>query len=138
MFEKVYMVWDIYDGARTGLSNYKSSPHYFSCVIEDYLSDKFELYPIRKEFLIMATEQWEIFQHWELRFHSGIENLKNHPGRGGVNRRYDELEISLKREIPNLIKLDSLFIPEFRVVPGQEDLPTGVLREIEVEWCVFT
>lgn len=132
------MVWDIYDGARTGLTNYKGKPHYFSCVFDEEFTGKFELYPIREEFLNMAMEQWKIFRNWELQFHSGKEQLDNHPGQVGVNKIYDELECSLKKEIPNLIKLNSLFTPNFRVLPGQDHLPDGVLRDTEVEWHVFT
>ena len=107
-------------------------------MFDEEFTDKFELYPVSEEFLNKAIEQWKIFRCWELQFHNGKEKLENHPGHGGINQTYDQLELYLKNEISSLVKIDCLFSPEFRILPGQENLPNGVLRETEVEWHVFT
>ena len=138
VFQKVYMVWDLYDGARTGLADFNGVPHYFSCVFSDQYTDKFELSPVSDNYLALALEQWKIYRDWELQYNLEDDLIENHPGNGGVSPRYDELDIILKSELKNVKKTNGLFRPEFRVLPNQEELPTGVLREVEVAWHELT
>ena len=132
------MVWDIYDGVRTGIADYQGIPHYFSSIFQDEYTDEFELATVSERFLGLAIEQWKIFRDWEYLFHTGNENLENHPNGGGVNKRYDEIEAIIKSELLGLTKIDATFKPEFRVLPGQDELQEGILREIEVEWHGIT
>ena len=113
------MVWDLYDGVRTGLADFKGSPCYFSSVFEEEYTDKFEVSPINEEFLALATEQWEIYRDWEMLYHSGKEKLSNHPGHGGISQRYDELENTLKGQLSTLNPHSELYRPEFRVQGGK-------------------
>jgi len=88
VFEPVLMVWDIYDGPRTGLASFRGEPHYFECKFDESLQDfpsYFSLYLVENTFLKLAIEQWEIFRAWEYEYHNGREILKNHPGHRGVN-----------------------------------------------------
>lgn len=132
------MVWDLYDGVRSGIANYGNTPHYFVSVFENEYTDKFELYPVDDAFLKLAKEQWKIYRDWEILFHTGKEQLNTHPGHGGINYRYDEIEAILNKKIRSLVKLKTLYHAEFRVLPNQEHLPKGVLKEVEVCWHEIT
>ncbi|WP_332860207.1 hypothetical protein [Janthinobacterium svalbardensis] len=54
MFEAVYMVWDLYDGPRKGITS------------GDAYAQHFPLTPIGAPLLALAVEQWQIFRCWEL------------------------------------------------------------------------
>ena len=102
MSEKVYMVWDIYDGVRSGIADYVGEPHYFECVFDDQeqeFSKTFELKSIDSDTLSNAQEQWLIYRAWEENYHQGLEPLETHPGHGGVDDRYDELERLIKDKL---------------------------------------
>ncbi len=102
MPETVHMVWDIYDGVRSGIADHAGQPHYFNCIFDDEAqeySQNFELTAIDKETLNLAQEQWNIYRAWELKFHSGIVKLDTHPGHGGIDQRYDELEDEVQESI---------------------------------------
>jgi hypothetical protein len=129
------MVWDLYDGIRSGLAEFHGAPHYFECVFQDdNYTDTFELRPIDSLLLAEATEQWSIYRAWERRFHSGEASLDTHPGHGGVVPRYDELERSINARLESLVEHPILASADFRVVSDQPALPDGCLREVEVLW----
>lgn len=140
MYETVYMVWDIYDGPRTGIANYKSEPCYFNCRLdpEGGYSDEFELSRIPDSLLKIAQEQWAIYRSWEMKYHNRNAHLKTHPGHAGVNEKYDELEFLIKDALGKLKMYRCLFNAKFQALPNQEHLPVGVLRELEVEWQVYS
>lgn len=54
MFEPVYMVWDLYDGPRTGIAG------------GDEYAQHFTLTPIGAPLQALAVEQRQIFRCWEL------------------------------------------------------------------------
>ena len=92
MKERVLMVWDIYDGVRSGVALYRGEPHYFDCEFDDEAggyTNVFRLWPIDQNLLTQATEQWQIYRSWELRFHSGEVAVETHPGNRGQNARYE-------------------------------------------------
>ena len=134
------MIWELYDGPRSGLADYKGIPHYFNCILSDEggYSDEFELFPINSNFLLLATEQWKIYREWEAKYHTGNEVVETHPGNRGRNERYDELQDELDAMIKKLSKLDVLCLGSFQSLPDQSELPDGVLRNIEVEWLNVT
>jgi hypothetical protein len=81
--ERVHMVWDFYDGPRSGLASFRGKPHYFDCEFDrtqDEYSDTYRLWPVDEEFLALATEQWKIYRAWERRFQSGELTVETHPG----------------------------------------------------------
>lgn len=138
-YEPVLMIWDIYDGPRTGLAEHGECPHYFKCLWDepnDNYSKRFELSPIDASFLKAATQQWKIYREWELKFHTGLVSLETHPGHRGVNQKYDDLDDELKSGIKKLLPLENKFSPEFRALANQDALPTGVLRELEAKWNI--
>jgi hypothetical protein len=136
-FERVYAVWDYYDGPREGLADYRGQPHYFKNQWDEEADDwsaSFTLIPIDAETLDLAMEQWAIWRMWEQAFHGGQVQQQSHPGYGGRNPRYDELETILEARIPDTTPAQHAACGVFRVAPGQQDMPVGVMRELEVEW----
>ena len=104
-YEPVYMVWDIYDGVRSGLASYEGAPHYFECEFDHAhggYSEAYLLWPIDQQLLTLATEQWQIYRAWEMRFHRGELPVKTHPGNRGQSPRYDELEDQIDRHLTRL------------------------------------
>lgn len=131
------MVWDYYDGVRTGVANLNGAPHYFASQFdasEDDYSDNFKLYPVGEEFIQRAMRNWSIYRAWERKYHNGKADLKSHPGHGRIDAEYDELKTWLDGQVAHLQALPSLYSAEFHTLPGQEDLAAGILRELEVVW----
>jgi hypothetical protein len=136
-FERVFMVWDIYDGARSGLACLRGKPHYFDCEIDRVhggYTDIYQLWPIDEELLTLATAQWQLYRAWELRFHSGDVPLETHPGHRGQNARYDDLEDEIHRRLSLLGTPTCRALADFRACAHQPELPAGCLRELEVQW----
>lgn len=136
-YERVYAVWDFYDGVRTGIADLNGAPHYLASQFDegaDEHSDNFKLYPVNAEFMERAMRNWAIYRAWERRFHSGEAKLETHPGHGGIDLEYDELKTWLDRKVGQLQALPTLYKAQFRELPGQEALPGAMLREIEVAW----
>jgi hypothetical protein len=136
-FERVYMVWDLYDGVRSGLACFRGQPHYFDCELDSVdagYTDIYRLWPIDQELLALATEQWQIYRSWERRFHSGKVSMETHPGHRGQNARYDDLEDEIDRCLNLLGAPACRARGEFRARDGQPDLPPGCLAEMEVQW----
>jgi hypothetical protein len=61
--------------------------------------------------------------------------LETHPGHGGIDAGYDELGRWLDEQIKLLDPIPTLHTATFRALPGQEELPVGILRELEVVWA---
>jgi hypothetical protein len=136
-FEPVYMVWDLYDGVRSGLACYGGAPHYFECELDNEhggYSEVYLLWPIGQQLLMLATEQWQLYRAWEMRFHLGEVPLETHPGHRGQNPRYDELEDQIDRNLNSLGTPTGRAFAEFQPISDQPELPEGCLREMEVEW----
>lgn len=136
-FEPVHTVWDYHDGPVTGLAAYCDQPHYFERIFDeavDEYSERFSLSPIDSDTFRIALEQWAIWSAWETAFHSGKVAHQTHPGYGGRDRRYDELESQLNDRLARVQPLPSQFKGDFRAVANAPELPQGVLRPMEVEW----
>lgn len=73
-FERVYTVWDYYDGPRSGIAEYRGQPHHYNCewneTKDDYAAT-FVLTPIDQQTLTLAMEQWAIWRQWQDAFHRG-------------------------------------------------------------------
>lgn len=131
------MVWDIYDGARSGLACLGGKPHYFDCEIDRVhggYTNVYQLWLIDEELLTLATAQWELYRAWELKFHSGEASLKTHPGHRGQNERYDDLEDEIDRRLGLLGTPTCRALAGFRARDHQPELPPGCLKELEVQW----
>ena len=136
MAESVHMVWEIYDGPRSGIADLDGVPHYFECLFDEEKQDwseKFDLKPISESLFENATEQWKIYRDWEEKYHSGNLSIDTHPGNRGVNPRYDWLEDNIKKELAKTNKSVSLFAA-FHAADKQPDLPSGCVPTLEVKW----
>jgi hypothetical protein len=93
-FEKVFVELEWYDGMRAGIANVQGVPHYFRT--EDYIHPADEVtfltWKLDEEGLAQEIECWEIFVDWNDRYEAGEATADSHPGSGGLNARYDELE----------------------------------------------
>lgn len=134
-FERIYTVWDYYDGPRSGIATYLGQPHHYDCewdeVADDY-ANRFLLTPIDDEALALALEQWKIWREWEHRFHRGEVSQSTHPALPGQHSRYEELGVTLKAYIAassgSRIRARAIFRAQ------SSQTPPGVMRELEVEW----
>jgi len=137
MKERVLMVWDIYDGVRSGIALYGAEPYYFDCEFDsgegDY-TDVFCLWPMPNELLRLATEQWHIYRAWERKFHSGEVPSGTHPGNRGQSARYDEIEDRINEYLKSLSAPAHRLVAKFEAQEDQPELPRGCLREMEVTW----
>lgn len=96
--EKVYVENGWYDGPRKGIANYNGMPHRFVANFDDLkgYNDTFKLFPVTKDELAMEIEQWEIFVEWNKKYELGQVDASTHPGHGGIDKRWDEIEDILK------------------------------------------
>jgi hypothetical protein len=136
-YEQVHVIWDLYDGIRSGIANLDGTPHYFASQydegLDDY-SDNFKLYPVGPEFMRRAVRNLDIYRAWDRKFRNGETNLETHPGHGGIDAEYDELKSWLDEQVKLLEPLPSLYRAKFRELPDQEELPSGMLHNMEVIW----
>jgi hypothetical protein len=136
-YEPVYMVWEYYDGVRSGIASYAGSPHHFECEshpAQDDGPEVYRLWPIDDQLLDLAQEQWRIFRVWEMRFHLGQETTQTHPGNRGQNARYDELEDQIHAQLKSSAKPLHRARGHFRAAPDQPKRPVGCWADLEVQW----
>jgi hypothetical protein len=139
-FERVYTVWDYYDGPRTGVADYDGRPHYYACNWDDAsdeYADSYSLSELDDVTLKLALEQWLIWRRWEIAFHSGAMPPESHPGIGGKDARFDELDVLIKARIAAAPVLPGVMGAVFQGTSEGQDLPRGCLRPLEVEWRIF-
>ena len=101
--EKVYVENEWYDGPRKGVADFRGVPHRFIANFEDkkgYL-DSFNIFPISESDLKLEIEQWKIYVEWNKKYESGSAAIDSHPGHGGINQRWDEIEklLQSKRDL---------------------------------------
>src|SRR5258708_729369 len=135
-YERVFTVTDYYDGPRKGIANFLGKPHLYECIFDeakDNYSDVFRLTPTDAETFQLAMEDWSIWQRWELAFNTGKADLSTHPALPHEASRHAELERILVRAL--VTNPEKAFTKRGRFEPrGEQRLPTGVLRAIQVKW----
>ncbi|ANZ42762.1 hypothetical protein BBK82_15310 [Lentzea guizhouensis] len=92
-FEHVYVELERYDGPVAGLADVEGVPHYFSRDHDLSTDDHYFVWPADAAAVALEREQWRIFVAWKDR-----GGQKPHPGQGGVDARYDELQALLEPE----------------------------------------
>ena len=134
--DTVHAIWDFYDGPRTGVASFRGQPHYFSCqwdeAADDY-SNTYSLSPIDADTFALVLQQWTIWQKWEVAFHTGQVSSESHPGLGGRDLRYDQLQALLQARIDALPASSSSVQAQFYPAPTDK-LPIGVMRTLLVQW----
>jgi hypothetical protein len=136
-FERVYAVWDYYEGPRSGIADYGGAPHHFLNDFDedndDYM-DTFTLRPIDDATLQLILRQRDIWRDWELAFHCGQRDKSSHPALPGQDETYAQLGIEIKTEIETNTAVPVIATAIFRSQANQRELPKGMLPELEVEW----
>jgi hypothetical protein len=109
--EQVFIENEWYDGPRAGIANIGGTPHRFKSLFDEkedeYLS-AFVIWPIGKRELDQEVEQWKIFVEWNALFEAGKASTETHPAHGGIDARWDELEVLLRphrSEVPSSAKI---------------------------------
>ncbi len=137
-YERVYSVWDYFDGILNGIADVGGAPHYFDAIwdaVEEEYSKQYKLYAVGPEFLRRSIRKNEIFRAWALRFHNGEVDVKTHPGLDGQDPEWAEIEVWIKGHLGELEALPQLYTPKFRRLPGQDGVPWGLLV-FGAEWAV--
>lgn len=135
--ERVYAVWDYWDGIRTGFADFHGSPHYFAATWSEVSEDRtplFTLTPASQHVIELVAEHTAIFLSWLTAFHRGEATEASHPAVAGQNDRYAELEREIHAAIDSTKVIAHRLLGRFEVLPGQEHLPPGMMREVGVEW----
>ncbi len=137
MFERVYTVWNYFDGPREGIADYRGQPHHYLCEWnnerDDY-GDAFTLCRVDSETMDLALEEWKIWRTWETAFHAGTVPHATHPGFGGQDARYDWLKATVTARLAAIPRLSPAVRATFRAAGGATTSPPGELRTLEVEW----
>jgi len=139
VFEAVHSVWDYYDGPRSGIAAVLGEPYHFSCEWDQAADDWAEHFTLRRldaEALILAEERETIWHAWEGAFHRGEVLSSTHPGLPGQNVRYAALTAALDAIVAS-IPSSGTARATFRASSGQPPKPSGILRDVEVEWLDF-
>jgi hypothetical protein len=129
-FEQVYVELERYSGPLSGIADVGGVPHYFHAVDPARAEDQYYVWPIAPEVLGLERECWAIFVRWNEQYEQGEVGPESHPGVGGIDSRYDELEARLKpcREVP----------ADARLLVGQtEFLIDDELPRYGVEGCDY-
>ncbi len=121
--EQVYAELDYYDGPRGGIADVGGIPHRFKSLFnqaEDDYSEIFLIWPIAPEMLLLEVEQWRIFTAWNELYEAGKVGTETHPGRGGLDPRWDELD--------HLLQASRSEVPADARKMLVEFVPTGTAR----------
>jgi hypothetical protein len=133
-FEAVYVELDRYNGPLTGVADVGGRPHYFQARWtlpgSDAPEGEFLVWPIDPAMFALEQESWGIFVRWNAGYEAGETTVESHPGVGGIDPRYDELQSLLKpgREVP----------PDARVLRGETEFLIGAgVERYRPEGCDY-
>lgn len=125
-FERVYVDLDWHDGPRKGLAVVDDVPHYYERRDFDPAdeADEYLVWPASQAAVAMEREQWAIFVRYEAHEAGTVE----HPANGGVDARYDELELLLAphRQAPEAPEGARRLVGEMRFDAGDRYRADGV------------
>ncbi|MCX4816712.1 hypothetical protein OG601_47865 [Streptomyces sp. NBC_01239] len=92
-FERVYVESDWNGEPLAGLADIDGKPHHFE--IQRYDPSEYQVWPASEAVAELEREQWAIYARWYGRSQAGEVGHESHPGHGGIDARYDELELLL-------------------------------------------
>jgi len=122
MKEHVFVELDWYDGPRVGIANVKGIAHRFSLNFseegDEYL-DTFQICPINKIDLSYEVEQWKLFVDWNNEYELGKADTSRHPGNGGINKRWDELQTILQKSRESVASSETIARAELFRLEGR-------------------
>jgi hypothetical protein len=131
MLETVYTMTDWYDGPRRGVACYQGKPHLYESCWSDIETeyDVFLLCEISGETLILAIEDWEIWQRWSSAFARGETTRETHPSLPEDRSRHEELAQILR---------DCLIMDESKAVAATAQfLFKGDEPRMQAEWSII-
>lgn len=102
--EPVYVENEWYSGPRAGVAAIAGIPHRFKSMYdddEDNFPGTFLVWPVTQENLDLEVEQWRIFVDWNTNYELGLAHVDTHPGHGGIDARWDQLEVALHTQRSN-------------------------------------
>jgi hypothetical protein len=100
--ERVYSVFDYWDGPIQGVADYAGNPHYYHRFFDkaaDEYSDIYSLVALDQETTDCLAEQWIIWRRWETAFHAKRTTLETHPALPEDRNRYEELYAMSERKL---------------------------------------
>ena len=136
-FERVFTVYDWYDGPRAGFADWGGVPHAYRSIWRDDLDDwdpehRFRLAPVTPEVLALALEDWAIWRRWADAYHAGRTRDPTHPALPSDRPRHAEIAPVLERALEFDPASALVAVGDFRAkgVPRR----TGSRAEQEVRW----
>ena len=114
--EQVFVELEWYDGPRAGIANVNGVAHRFTSNFdenEDEYTGTFNVWPINEPDFAREIEQWRIFVDWNKQYELGTTDTSTHPGVGGINARWDELDAMLENSrtsIPSSVRVAKAII----------------------------
>ena len=97
----------------------------------------FLLYPVGEDILAQAVSRERVFRAWKKGFNLGHAPTDSHPMLGENDPAYRERHEWLEDQVKPPLLLPAKYEASFRATPGQEALPLGVMRELEVRWSAM-
>jgi hypothetical protein len=94
-WERVWAVFDYWDGPRRGVADFGGAPHAYERYhdgedVPDW-DPFYRLQRIDDATLALVVEQWAIWVRWATAFHAGAETIETHPALPHERARNDEL-----------------------------------------------
>lgn len=135
-FERVYTVFDYWDGPRSGFADFDGVPHAYRSLFRDDLDDydpRYHLWPTTAAIVELALEEHAIWRRWQAAFDAGEVPLSSHPALPGDAARHAEIHpvLAAARERPPENALRTT--PEFRRTGDRPRTGWGP-DELEVRW----
>ena len=99
--ERVYVENDWYDGPIAGVADVQGVPHRFKAKFDetnDEYGGTYFVWPIDRHALELEEEQWQIFVAWNDMYEAGKAGTDLHPGHGGLDERWDEIQVMLQAD----------------------------------------
>ena len=87
-----------YDGPVAGVADIGGQPHRFMLMHGESSAAGdpiYRVWPIDAAELDLEQEQWALFVQWHECYETGRADTSSHPGHGGIDARWDELQAVL-------------------------------------------
>lgn len=139
-YEKIYAVFDYYDGVLTGIADFKGIPHYFARSFnknqDEYESDHFFLKPIDEKTLQLAMEDWAIWERW----YTSKSPIDTHPALPKDRERHEEIEKILAERLT--IDTETAIEAQGDIQPDHSDVEfdpaTNPFAKLQVKWKLIS
>jgi len=96
--ERVYTIFNYYDGPREGIADFRGKPHVYKCQFseaDDNWTDIYWLMELDPALFALAREEYEIFLKWRAEFDRGNAKLDSGPALPLDRARFAELKAAV-------------------------------------------